>query len=52
MRFRISDLSRIPDLRTEIIKTGEELTRSKDYVIKDASTASKANGPISKFFKD
>ena len=52
MRFRISDLSRIPSLRAEIIKTGEELTRSKDYVIKDASTASKANGPISKFFKD
>ena len=52
MRFRISDLSRISDLRAEIIKTGEELTRSKDYVIKDASTASKATGPISKFFKD
>jgi|GEM_PF-263599 hypothetical protein len=52
MRFRISDLNRIPGLRAEIIKTGEELTRSKDYVIKDASTASKANGPISKFFKN
>lgn len=52
MRFRISDLSRIPDLRAEIIRTGEELTRSKDYVIKDASTASKATGPISKVFKD
>ena len=51
MRFRISDLSKIPDLRAEIIKKGEKLTRSKDYVIKDASTASKANGPISKFFK-
>ena len=51
MRFRISDLSRIPSLRAEIIKTGEELTRSKDHVIKDASTASKTTGPISKFFK-
>lgn len=48
MRFQLSELEKIPELKLNIIKTGEEIIKNKTNVIKMASAASKAQGPISK----
>ena len=48
MRFQLSELEKIPELKLNIIKTGEEIIKNKTNVIKIASAASKAQGPISK----